>query len=56
MKDKIRELADYIIRMNQVILAFPVWLVLGFSGLLKTGSRSSGWEESEPHDRYEVRY
>lgn len=58
---EIRETLSYIgekiKRMNQVILAFPVWLVLGISGLFRTKEEEEGWKESkDKSDRYDRMY
>lgn len=43
----IDDIKDGIIRMNQVILTFPVWLVLGLSGLFHRDRRETGWSGPE---------
>ncbi|MFB6208057.1 MAG: hypothetical protein ABEJ69_01780 [Candidatus Nanohaloarchaea archaeon] len=43
--------------MNQVILAFPVWLVLGISGFFRSEEEEKGWKESkDKSDRYDRMY
>lgn len=47
-------LKDRIIRMNHIILAAPLWLVLGVSGLIKRDRPSHGWQpfrESEDPEK-----
>ncbi|MFB6199728.1 MAG: hypothetical protein ABEJ83_02520 [Candidatus Nanohaloarchaea archaeon] len=52
----LHELGEKIKRMNQIILAFPAWLVLGISGFFRRGSDGEGWRESEKNERYDRMY
>lgn len=45
-----------IVRMNHVILAFPLWLVLGVSGLIKRDRPSHGWQPFRESDDPEKLY
>lgn len=47
---------EKIIRMNQVVLSFPVWLTVGVSGLFKRGKKSEGWSKSEKNSSYGKMY
>lgn len=56
MKEHLSTIAHAVKRFNQVVLVFPVWLVLGLSGLFKRSRHQSGWQDSEKDDRYEKMY
>lgn len=52
----IERIAAAIKRMNQLVLVFPVWIVLGVSGLFRSERREDGWTESSGSERYERMY
>jgi hypothetical protein len=52
----VRRMREKIIRMNQVVLSFPVWLTVGVSGLFKRGKKSEGWSKSEKNSSYGKMY
>lgn len=56
VRDGLYHLGERIKRMNQVILAFPVWLVLGISGLFRRTETVDGWQDSEKNERWERMY
>lgn len=47
---------EKIIRMNQVVLSFPVWLVVGLAGLFHRKERAEGWSKSEKNGNYRKMY
>jgi len=42
--------------MNHVILAFPLWFVLGVSGRIKRDRPSAGWQPFRENDAPEKLY
>lgn len=44
-------LAKLFRRINQVVLVFPVWLVIGMSGFFRNYGEQ-GWRESEDEENY----
>lgn len=42
-------------RFNQTVLSFPVWLVVGISGLFRQ-QEQEGWQKSEKNEDYEKMY
>jgi hypothetical protein len=49
------KLKEKIERMNQVVLGFPLWLVVGFSGVFKN-LETEGWQEKEDASEPEKMY
>lgn len=43
-------------RFNQLVLVFPIWIILGFSGFFRTKTKKSGWIESSTNKKYEKMY
>lgn len=43
-------------RINQLLLVWPVWLVLGFSYLLSSHEKENGWIESTKNTNWEKMY
>lgn len=56
LRRKLSRLGAAIRRMNQVVLSFPVWLVLGASALFQREERVDGWRESERNERWRRMY
>lgn len=54
--EAVRRMREKIIRMNQVVLSFPVWFVVGISGLLRRKNKAEGWSKSEKNDSYGKMY
>lgn len=52
MRERLARLGDAIKRMNRLVLAFPVWLLLGLAGLFRRTGRTEGWQEREENDRW----
>lgn len=46
-----KSLAMFFKRINQVILVFPVWIVVGLSGFFKTFDQV-GWLQSKDEENY----
>lgn len=44
-------------RINQTILSFPVWVILGVSGELRRKNKSQkGWKNSEKNTQFDKMY
>lgn len=43
-------------RLNQIILAFPIWIILQMSGIFKNSENNEGWIKSEENKRHEKMY
>lgn len=54
--EKVQVLGTKIRRMNQLILVFPVWLVLGLSDFFRLESAEEGWTESEKNTEWGKMY
>lgn len=52
---KIAKIKYILKRLNQVILSFPIWIILGLSGLLLDG-KNDGWKKSKPKCRPDKMY
>jgi len=42
-------------RFNQLVLSFPIWIVLGVSGLFRN-QNESGWQKSEKNEEWGKMY
>lgn len=56
MKQILHRLGSGIKRFNQLVLVFPVWLVLGVAGLFRRTRHGPGWQESERNENYGKMY
>lgn len=54
--EKLQILGDKIKRMNQLVLVFPVWSVLGLSGFFKRKGSETGWSEREKNTEWGKMY
>lgn len=56
MGERLERIKAGIVRMNHIILAAPLWLVLGVSGLIKRDRPAHGWQPFRESDDPEKLY
>ena len=55
LKTALKQVGSKIERINQVVLCFPLWVVVGVSGF-RRGLESQSWREEEQDRRPEKMY
>jgi hypothetical protein len=55
-RENLEKLKNGVIRFNQSILSFPVWVTVGISGFLRGKDGVSGWRKSEKNNRFGKMY